>query len=160
MRKLTEGAMKRLGTRILMMLARGIVRLVDDNRGTQRLQLSLLADEVKSNVEKLEPYGFTSFPLIGAETLTAFIGGNRDHAVALMAHDRRYRPRNGQPGDVVLYHHSDDPEASAENARHRITLTLDKLVIRVAAIDIKCGPSRIQADAAGIRLSGPRIDLN
>ena len=28
------------------------------------------------------------------------------------------------------------------------------------ALDIKCGPSTLQMDAAGIRLAGPRIDLN
>ncbi len=35
-----------------------------------------------------------------------------------------------------------------------------KIILRVDALDIKCGPSTLQMDAAGIRLAGPRIDLN
>jgi phage baseplate assembly protein V len=85
------------------MLARGTVVLVDALKKMQSLQLRLTAGELKDNVEHFEPYGFTSNPLSGAEVLTAFIGGDRSHAVVLVASDRRYRIQELKPGEVAIY---------------------------------------------------------
>lgn len=85
------------------MLARGTVVLVDALKKMQSLQLRLTAGELKDNVEHFEPYGFTSNPLGGAEVLTAFIGGDRSHAVVLVASDRRYRIQELKPGEVAIY---------------------------------------------------------
>jgi phage baseplate assembly protein V len=140
---------------VRMMLSRGEVTLVDDGGGTQRLQLALLDGELKGGVEKFEPYGFTSVPLIGAEVLAAFLGGNRSHGIAVVAHSGPHRPRRGGEGDVTLYHHTDDPMALAENAKHRITLVPGRLVIRVGEIDIKCGKSRLVMNDEGVILTTP-----
>lgn len=85
------------------MLARGTVVLVDALKKMQSLQLRLTAGELKDNVEHFEPYGYTSNPLEGAEVLTAFIGGDRSHAVVLVAADRRYRIQAMEPGEVAIY---------------------------------------------------------
>jgi len=85
------------------MLARGTVVLVDALKKMQSLQMRLTAGELKDNAEHFEPYGFTSNPLAGAEVLTAFIGGDRSHAVVLVAADRRYRIQSMQPGEVAIY---------------------------------------------------------
>jgi phage baseplate assembly protein V len=85
------------------MLARGTVVLVDALKKMQSLQLRLTAGELKDNVEHFEPYGLTSNPLEGAEVLTAFIGGDRSHAVVLVASDRRYRIQELKPGEVAIY---------------------------------------------------------
>ena len=98
--------------------------------------------------------------MIGAEALVQFLGGNRAHAIASVVSDRRSRPRTLTEGEVAIYHASDDPAASAEEVRHRITLTAGKIILRVDALDIQCGPSTLRMDAEGIRLAGPRIDLN
>lgn len=85
------------------MLARGTVVLVDALKKMQSLQMRLTADELKDNAEHFEPYGFTSNPLAGAEVLTVFIGGDRSHAVVLVAADRRYRIQSLKPGEVAIY---------------------------------------------------------
>jgi phage baseplate assembly protein V len=85
------------------MLARGTVVLVDALKKMQSLQMRLTAGELKDNAEHFEAYGFTSNPLAGAEVLTAFIGGDRSHAVVLVAADRRYRIQAMQPGEVAIY---------------------------------------------------------
>ncbi|WP_334597493.1 phage baseplate assembly protein V [Pseudomonas alvandae] len=85
------------------MLARGTVVLVDALKKMQSLQMRLTAGELKDNAEHFEPYGFTSNPLAGAEVLTAFIGGDRSHAVVLVAADRRYRIQSMKPGEVAIY---------------------------------------------------------
>ena len=84
-------------------LARGLVALGNSASKLQSLQLRLLADEVKDNVEHLEPYGFTACPLAGAEALAGFIGGDRSHAVVIVVADRRFRLQGLKPGEVALY---------------------------------------------------------
>lgn len=85
------------------MLARGTVVLVDAAKKLQGLQVRLTAGELKDGAEHFEPYGLTSNPLPGAEVLAAFIGGDRSHAVVLVAADRRYRIQGLAPGEVAIY---------------------------------------------------------
>lgn len=85
------------------MLARGTVVLANAGKKMQSLQIRLTAGELKDGVEHFEPYGFTSNPHAGAEVLTAFLGGDRSHAVVLIAADRRYRISEVAPGEVVIF---------------------------------------------------------
>lgn len=83
-------------------LARGVVVLANSARKLQSLQLRITAGEVKDDMEHLEPYGFTSCPLAGAEALAGFLG-DRSHGVVLVVSDRRFRLKAMQPGEVGLY---------------------------------------------------------
>lgn len=85
------------------MLARGTVVLANAGKKMQSLQIRLTAGELKDGVEHFEPYGFTSNPLPGAEVLTAFLSGDRSHAVVVVASDRRYRISEVAPGEVVIF---------------------------------------------------------
>ncbi|MGG7557788.1 phage baseplate assembly protein V [Pseudomonas sp. ES3] len=85
------------------MLVRGTVIMADAARKLQTLQVRLTAGEIKDGAEHFEAYGFTSHPQAGAEVLTAFLGGDRSHAVVLVASDRRYRIKELQPGEVAIY---------------------------------------------------------
>lgn len=85
------------------MLARGTVVLVNATKKLQGLQVRLTAGELKDGAEHFEPYGFTSNPQPGAEVLAAFIGGDRSHAVVLVAADRRYRIQTMASGEVAIY---------------------------------------------------------
>jgi len=85
------------------MMARGTVLLTAAGKMMQTLQVRLTAGEVKDSVEHFEPYGFTSNPLAGAEVLTMFLGGDRSHAVVVVAADRRYRIKQLKPGEVAIY---------------------------------------------------------
>ncbi|MCR4146661.1 phage baseplate assembly protein V [Alcaligenes faecalis] len=94
--------------KILNFIARGTLSLVDAARKLQGLQVRLTAGEVKDGVEHVEPYGFTSHPLPGAEAVLGFVGGNRSHCVAFIVTDRRYRPVGLQRGEVCLFTHEGD----------------------------------------------------
>lgn len=85
------------------LIARGVVAAVHAAGRMQRLQLRLLAGEVKDEVEHLEPYGYTSHALPGAEHLTLFLDGDRSHGVAIVVADRRYRLQALPAGGVALY---------------------------------------------------------
>lgn len=93
-----------LQRRIMMMILRGVIQSVKSDTGLQLVQLTALPGEVIDNLEYVEPYGFTSIPVAGAEAVVLFIGGNRDHGIILSAGDRRYRPKTLSPGDSAMYH--------------------------------------------------------
>lgn len=92
-----------LATRIANSIARGVVQLADDGTKLQLLQVGLMAGETVDKAEHHQPYGFSSVPLAGAEVVTVFPNGDRSHPLVLAASDRRYRPRGGQAGQVLLY---------------------------------------------------------
>lgn len=95
--------MRDLARNVVNLLCRGTVTLANATGNLQTLQLALLADENKDDVEHFEPYGFTSNPLPGAEVLAAFVEGDRSHGIVVVAADRRYRVVGLTPGDVALY---------------------------------------------------------
>lgn len=94
-----------LRQRIMNSIARAVVSGVDDSVKMQLLQIDLLTDETRNDVERFQDYGFTSSPKTGAESVVLFVGGNRDHGLAISVDDRRYRLRNLASGEVAIYDH-------------------------------------------------------
>ena len=94
-----------LRTKVSLLVGRAILAAVNDAEMTQKLKLSLLSDEVATDVERFEEYGFSTYPLEGAEAVAAFLNGNRDHGIVLCVHDRRHRPQDMEEGEVKLYTH-------------------------------------------------------
>jgi len=93
-----------LKTGLANLVARAVVNLVDDSKKMQTLQLSVLTEETREGVERAQNYGFTSVPMSGAEAVVLFVGGRREHGLAVAVDDRRYRLTGLQPGEVALYH--------------------------------------------------------
>jgi len=112
--------MNPLEARLRGMIGRAIVRLVDDARQEQEVQLELLADESQDAVERIQPYGFTAHPHAGAEAIVGCVGGLRSHMIALVVGDRRYRLAGLEAGEVALY---DDLGNLVKLGRDRIELT-------------------------------------
>lgn len=92
-----------LARRMRLMVSRGVVRGVADAPRLQTVQLDLLADEARDNVERFQQYGITSHPHPGAEAVVVAVGGSRDHLVAIAVDDRRYRLASLAAGEVALY---------------------------------------------------------
>ena len=138
-----------LRDRVMGMVARGWVRLVYRGEPMQLLQVGVLKDELSDQTEHFQPYGFTSVPLENMDALIHYVTGDRSHGIVSVVADRTSRPRTLEEGEVAIYHSSDDPTKPAEQARHRITLTLGKLIIRVDQLDIRCGASSLKMTDAG-----------
>jgi phage baseplate assembly protein V len=138
-----------LRNRVMGMVARGWVRLTYRGEPMQLLQVGVLKDELSDLTEHFQPYGFTSVPLVGMDALIHFLSGDRSAGIVSVVADRTSRPLTMREGEVAIYHSSDTPTATAEQARHRITLTLGKLIIRVDELDIKCGESSLKMNDAG-----------
>jgi len=67
------------------------------------LKIQLEKDEVRDNVEMLQPYGMASWPAKGAEVLPVFLGGIRDHGVAVIVDVSGTRLKLTAEGDVAIY---------------------------------------------------------
>lgn len=113
--------------RVRLMLGRAVVTMVNDTLRAQNMQISMLDDETPDDVERLLNYGQISVPLEGAEAIIGCIGAQRDHAVALIVEDRRYRPTGLTAGDTGVYHYEG----------HRIRLTEDgRCIITCRAVEV------------------------
>jgi len=154
-----------LSRRIAMGTTRGRMALVDDKKKLQQVQLELLADETKDNVERFQQYGFTSVPLEGAEALAVFLGGGRDHAVVVAIDDRRHRLTDLKAGDVAIYN---DTGAKIVIGRDRtITIDCDKrheesseeVTIKTKKFSVECETLELTASDS-ITVTSPSIDVN
>jgi len=145
------GAMVRLleaiKSRIRLMIGRGVLALVDDDRLMQELQVKLLSGEVMSGVEHWQPYGYTYHPHPQGEALMVFPKADRSHGICIAVGDLRYRIKPLAEGEVALYTDEDG------GAGHRIHLKRGNEVHLVA------GASSIVMTPAGITITTPQLDI-
>lgn len=87
----------------MLSVARGVVKLVNDATKMQSVQVDMLENETRDKVEHFQPYGLTSNPHPGAEGVVVAVGGNRDHSIAIVVDDRRYRVNTLASGEVCIY---------------------------------------------------------
>ena len=66
-----------LRRRVMLMVGRAVLALVDDDPKLQVLQLAALRPETLETVERFQEYGFTSVPEPGAEAVLVCPGGIR-----------------------------------------------------------------------------------
>lgn len=132
-----------LKRRVMLTVGRATLGPVDDSTDLQRGQVTLLAGETRDNVERVQPFGFSSVPFAGADCLVVCVGGNRDHPVIIGTDDRRYRPTGLAQGDVCIYSHQ---------TGHRITLKADR------TIQIEGDVITLKADTK-IRLESPLVEM-
>ena len=136
--------------RVRGMVARAIVRLVDDARQAQELQLELLADESQDAVERFQNYGLTSVPHAGAEALVVFAGGLRSHGVVLAVEDRRYRLTGLEDGEVALF---DDLGNVIKLGREAVSVTaVTRLTVDAPTVEVTADSVMVTSDS--IRLGG------
>lgn len=67
-----------------------------------KVQVRVLDDEPLSNIERVEPYGFSYRPLPGCQAYLAFPGGDRSYGVALVIGDKQYQ-MDLRPGEVAIH---------------------------------------------------------
>lgn len=95
--------LKEARRKILMMIGLGTLEKINDSTPIQKVQTAMLEDEVHTDYDRMQEYGFTSVPLPGCQAVVACVGGARDNGVIIATEDRRYRPKDLAEGEVVLY---------------------------------------------------------
>ncbi|MBI4209535.1 MAG: phage baseplate assembly protein [Deltaproteobacteria bacterium] len=142
-----------LKRRVLLSISRGIVKEVDDSKKIQLLTLRLLANELHSNVERFQNYGFTSVPLKDSEVVAVFPGGNREHGIVIAVEDRRYRLKGLQSGEVALY--TDEGDSLVLKRDNQIELKTKKFIVQATdSMEVNTQEIKLNA-AAQITLNSP-----
>jgi len=95
--------MNSIMNKIHSLFSRGKLSSSNDSGKVQKVKASLLAGELKDDMERLQEYGFTSRPPDNSEALILSIGGNRDHSIVINCNDRTYRINNLEKGEIAFY---------------------------------------------------------
>lgn len=95
--------MERIINRLKSILARGIIQLVNDEGGRQLCQVTVLAGEVKENVDRIQQFGFTSNPPAGTAAIIGFIGADRGKPVILGDNNPEERKKGLNAGESAAY---------------------------------------------------------
>ena len=159
-----ERLSRELRRRVMLMVGRAVLTVVNDSTDLQTVQVEGLLGEVIDGAERMQMYGFTSHPLKGADVLVLAVGGVRQHPVVLID-DRRHRVKDLEEGEVCLYSHLDE----AGNM-HRIILKEDRsvevhgadvVVHASGAVEVNCdGTATINAGGAVTVDAGGSITLD
>ncbi len=116
-----------LKRRILLSISRAVVETIKDDEGIQKIQASLLADEVQDNMERFQNYGFTSHPPKDSEGIAVFPGGDRSHGILIAVDNRTYRLKGLQGGEVAVY--TDEGDSIILKRDHHIEVKTQQLTI-------------------------------
>lgn len=143
--------------RIMNIMGRGFVESVDDSTQIQKIKAKLMADESLDELERLQDYGFASKPLPNAEILVVFPNGNRGHGIVIKADDRRYRVKNLQGGEVVIY--TDEGDKIHFKRGNKIEVTTDELTINATAkVIVNTDEAEVNATTSAI-VTAPTTDI-
>lgn len=115
-----------LKRRIQMMIATGLLKVIDDSKPLQQLIVSLRAGEKSSELENAQTYGMTAHAPPGSEPIVLYPNGDRDYGVVIAVADRKFRLKGLAQGEVALY---DDLGQKVHLTRAGIFIKSDNAVV-------------------------------
>lgn len=118
-----------IARRVSLMVGRALLAAASAGGNRQFVQITSLAGEVKDNVEHVQPYGFASRPLNGAQVVFLCVGGSRDHMIAVCIDDPRHRPPL-EPGEAAIW--TDEGDIIHLKRDRTIEVTTLNLVVKAA----------------------------
>lgn len=129
-------SLARIADRVLGMLSWGKVRSARSfgnndpghDSGVRRLYYDTVKVEaggVADECQHLQPYGFLSRPLDGADAVVASMGSNTDQRIVILVADRRYT-LSLEKGEVML----------ADDLGRRVHLARDGIIIEAPSIKL------------------------
>ena len=131
--------------KIFLLVGRAILSAVKADEKTMKIQVSGLSNETITDVERLQEYGFDSYPIPGtAEALIVFPNGARDNGVALVVADKESRPTGLLEGDSIMYTKS-GLKIWMKNADGKIVVN-DGVDFAVRFTELKTGFDQLKTD--------------
>jgi phage baseplate assembly protein V len=121
--------------RVANLVSRAVVQLVKDSSQIQEVQISGLDTETRDDIERFQNYGFTSVPHAGSEAVVLFVGGRRDHGLAIAVDDRRYRIGNLKSGEVAVYTDQGDSIVIKRGGTIEVTAAT-KVIVNSPAVEL------------------------
>lgn len=105
---IVESIIRPLRTRVYSMISRAIIESARDGDGMQLIKLTGFADENRTDVEHFENYGFASVPPAKSEAVIVCPTGAREHMIAIVVGNRKFRLKGLENGDVAMYTENGD----------------------------------------------------
>lgn len=93
----------RITRRILLMLARGSITLVDDTKSVQTLQVRVNGLELIPDVPRFAEYGYTSNPPAGTQVVIGSKNGDRNDGIVIATSNAKYRLTGLSSGEVAIH---------------------------------------------------------
>lgn len=112
------------------------------------LKIQLGKDEVREGVEMVQPYGLASRPKAGAEVIPLFIGGMRDHGVAVIVDVSGTRIKLSADGDVALYRETGE----------KVYLSQGKIKVEAPSVEITAGDIKLGTGVAQALMNKTAMD--
>ena len=153
--------------RVINMLAKAVIRMITDSGGRQTAQVEVTKGELISGMERMQNYGVSSYPPPGGtDCLIAFLGGNREQGMIVVAENRNFRFKNLAEGEVVIF---DDLGNVVHLMRDQVLVQgvtkvrVESPIVEVEAssqASIKSGASTITITPVGVDIQSPRLTHN
>jgi phage baseplate assembly protein V len=96
---------EKLKNKLFLLVGRAVLSAVDNSKKTQRVQVKGLKKETISDISRIQPYGFETYPEESddAEVVLLFPNGNRDNGIAIIVGNRELRPTDLSKNDVRVW---------------------------------------------------------
>ena len=92
-----------ISRRVLLMISRCRLNIIDDSSKTQSAQAELYDAEVHDDAQVWQQFGLTSVPPNGSEGIALFLGGERRTPLIIATENKELRIKNLKSGEVALY---------------------------------------------------------
>lgn len=153
--------------RVINMLAKAVIRMITDSGGRQTAQVEVTKGELISGMERMQNYGMSSYPPPGGtDCLIAFLGGNREQGMIVVAENRTFRFKNLQEGEVAIFddlgnvvHLMRDQVLVKAVTKARVEAPIVEVQAETSAT-ITAGASSIETTPAGVAITSPRLTHN
>jgi phage baseplate assembly protein V len=117
-----------LRQRVMNMVTRGVIAESDDEPGVQNVQVSLLHQEAKVAVERMQNYGFSGHAPRDSEVVIVFFGGGRDHGIIVGTDSRAARMTGLVEGEVAVY--TDEGDSIVLKRNNTVEVTTKHLIAK------------------------------
>lgn len=85
---------------------RGVLTVASTKDNISKAQVTGLADELLSDVELMQHFGFTSAPPAGSQVVVLPVGGKTTHSIIIATENGAFRVKNLKSGEVAIYDQS------------------------------------------------------
>ena len=92
-----------ISRRVLLMISRCTLNMVNDSTKTQSAQVELYDGEVHDDAQVWQQFGVSSVPPNGSEGIALFLGGERKTPLIIATENKNLRIIELESGEVVIY---------------------------------------------------------
>ncbi|WP_321810066.1 phage baseplate assembly protein V [Burkholderia sp. BCC1985] len=97
------GDLNKLARRVLLMLARGTIALVDDKKPVQMLQVRVNGLELLPDLPRFAEYGYVSNPPAGSQAIVGSKNGDRNDGIVIATSNAKFRLTGLATGEVAIH---------------------------------------------------------